>query len=148
MASRKIEDLHPVVKSKIEQWVDNCKYRNVDVLVYCTYRNHHEQDELYKLGRTVVNPTGKSSKKPFGNIVTNAEGGQSFHQFRVAVDAVPTLSGKPLWDDTKQYAIMGEEAKKLGIEWAGNWKTFKEKAHFQYTGGLSLKDLQGGKLPA
>jgi len=31
------------------------------------------------------------------------------------------------------------------LEWAGEWRTFKELAHFQYTGGLTLTDLKNGR---
>mgnify|MGYP003338216528 CR=1 FL=1 len=29
--------------------------------------------------------------------------------------------------------------KKFGLEWAGDWKTFKEYPHFQYRGGLTMR---------
>ena len=135
MASRKIEDLLPVVQTKIKLWLDACNARGINVLVYCTYRDGKEQDELYAQGRTVK-----------GKIITNAKAGQSYHQYKCAWDCVPLVNGKPLWSGTSQYKIMAEEANKLGIEWSGNWKgSLKEVAHFQYTNGLKLSDLQNGK---
>ena len=138
MASRKIEDLLPVVQVKIKSWLSACKERGIDVLVYCTYRDGKEQDALYAIGRTVK-----------GKIVTNAKAGQSYHQYKVAWDCVPMMGNKPLWsgaESTRQYKVMAEEANKFGIEWSGNWKgSLKETAHFQYTGGLKLSDLQNGK---
>jgi hypothetical protein len=38
--------------------------------------------------------------------------------------------------------------KDCGLEWAGDWKTFKEYAQFQYTGGLSRAEIREGKRPA
>jgi peptidoglycan L-alanyl-D-glutamate endopeptidase CwlK len=40
---------------------------------------------------------------------------------------------------------VGTTGESCGLEWAGRWKKFKEMAHFQYTGGLTLTDLQNGK---
>jgi len=39
----------------------------------------------------------------------------------------------------------GEIAESVGLEWAGRWTKFKEMAHCQYTGGLTLADFQAGK---
>lgn len=152
MASRKIEDLQPIARDKFKAWLVDCDRAGIEILVYCTYRSGVEQDELYKIGRTVVG-IGATKAKPMGKIVTNAKAGQSFHQYRVAIDCVPLWKGKAMWSgdlpntpqDDKLYEKMATLAAKYGIEWAGNWKAFKEKAHFQYTGGLTLKDFQMGK---
>jgi peptidoglycan L-alanyl-D-glutamate endopeptidase CwlK len=39
---------------------------------------------------------------------------------------------------------IGKIGESCGLEWAGNWKTFKEFPHFQYTGGLTIAQLQQG----
>ncbi len=137
MASRSLAELLPEVEGIFRLWLDACRKRGVEVLVYCTYRSHEEQDELYARGRTTK-----------GAIVTNAKAGQSWHNFRRAVDAVPLIYGKPDWSyadincdrvpDEEWWRVMVEEARRLGIEWAGDWRTFKEFVHFQFTGGLTL----------
>ena len=134
MASRALSDLVPPARERCLKWQDACRKEGIDVLVYCTFRSSNEQDELYKIGRTLP-----------GRKVTNATGGNSLHQWRCAWDAVPLVGGKPQWNDTDLYRRMGEIAKDFGIEWAGDWKTFKETAHFQYTGGLTLADFKTGK---
>jgi peptidoglycan L-alanyl-D-glutamate endopeptidase CwlK len=133
--SRRLEDLLPVVKAKVECMISECKEVGIDLLVTSTYRDHASQDALYAQGRT----------KP-GKIVTNAKAGQSFHNFRCAVDVVPLVNGKPMWDAKNPiWQQVGAIGKSCGLEWAGDWKRFKEYPHFQYTGGLTLKDLQNGK---
>lgn len=134
MASRSLSDLHPKAREKALLWIDACKAKDIDVLVYCTYRSAAEQDDLYRIGREIP-----------GKRVTNAKGGQSMHQYRVAWDAVPLIGGKPQWSNSELYLRMGEAAEALGIEWAGRWKSFRETAHFQVTQGLTLADFQGGK---
>ena len=134
MASRSLDDLDPHAKSRCSAWLELCRMEGIDVLVYCTYRSSEEQNELYKIGRSLP-----------GKIVTCALGGQSYHQYRCAWDAVPLIAGKPAWSNSKLYKRMGELAGQLGIDWAGLWISFKETAHFQYTGGLSLAQLRNGE---
>ena len=47
-------------------------------------------------------------------------------------------------------ARCGAVAESLGLEWAGRWKgALVELAHCQWTGGLTLADLQAGEtIPA
>lgn len=132
--SRSIDALHPKVKDLAEKFIANCLAQGWEVLIYCTYRDAEAQNELYAQGRT----------KP-GKIVTNAKGGQSMHQYRVAFDWVPMLHGKPQWSNDEAYLKCAEIGEALGFEWAGRWKSFKETAHLQYTDGLTLHDFQQGK---
>jgi peptidoglycan L-alanyl-D-glutamate endopeptidase CwlK len=132
--SRSLDDLHPKVKEMCNLFISSCKKEGIDVIITSTYRDIESQNKLYAQGRT----------EP-GKKVTNARGGQSFHNWRVAFDFVPIVSGKAQWNDTSLFKRCGDIAKSVGLEWAGDWKTFKERAHCQYTSGLSLKDLQNGK---
>lgn len=146
MASRSIDDLHPSVRERALAWKHACGEAGIEVLIYCTYRSAGEQDDLFKIGRTVKGE-GVTAKRPMGRTVTNARGGQSFHQYRCAWDCVPMSSGKAQWNDAATYKRMAAIATKYGIEWAGNWVSFKEQAHFQFTNGLTLAELQQGKIP-
>ena len=133
--SRKLDDLLPPVKVRTEAFIAACDGAGIDLLVTSTYRDVEAQDALYAQGRT----------KP-GLIVTKAKGGQSFHNFRCAVDVVPLVNGKPVWNDSAPiWFKVGELGKAAGLEWAGDWKTFRESPHFQYTGGKTLKQLQDGE---
>ena len=134
--SRQLDDLIPCVWTKAKLWLAECKNEGHDVLVTSTLRDFESQNALYAQGRT----------KP-GKKVTNAKGGQSFHNYGVALDFVPIVHGKADWNNVSNFKAIADIAKKYGFEWAGDWKTFKEYAHIQYTGGLTLKDLQAGKLP-
>ena len=132
--SRKLEDLLPQVRSRVEAFLKAADDAGIDLLVTSTYRDNASQDALYAQGRTAP-----------GRIVTNAKAGQSYHNYRCAVDVVPLRNGKPVWD-TKDpvWQTVGRLGKAAGLEWAGDWKRFKEFPHFQYTGGLTLAQLQQG----
>ena len=133
--SRSFNDLHPRVKALAERFEAECLAIGYDILIYSTYRDNEAQNALYAQGRTTK-----------GNIVTNAKGGQSLHNYRVAFDWVPIFKGKALWNDSVAYAKCGKIGEALGLEWAGRWTgKLKETAHMQYTGGLSLADFQKGK---
>ena len=132
--SRNINDLHTKVTAMASEFINRCKAEGIDVLITSTYRDAESQNELYAQGRT----------KP-GKKVTNAKAGQSYHNWRVAFDFVPVVNGKAQWNDAELFTKCGEIAEGVGLEWAGRWVKFKELAHCQYTGGLSLKDFQAGK---
>ena len=106
--------------------------KGVTVEVISGLRSWAAQAALYASGRT----------KP-GRIVTKAKPGSSWHNYGLAIDLGLFKSGvyldekKPAEAD-KLYAEIGKIAAALGIEWAGNWKTFTETPHFQVTFGMSL----------
>lgn len=136
--SRDINDLAKPVKERVLAFIDACKAEGIDLLITSTYRDAESQDALYAQGRTAP-----------GKIVTNAKAGESFHNYRCAVDVVPLVAGKPQWDSSDPiWAKVGMLGKKAGLDWAGEWKSFKETAHFQYTGGLTLDALKAGKQVA
>lgn len=136
--SRSIDVLHPTVAALCRKHLDACAREGIDLLITSTYRDAESQNALFAQGRTAP-----------GRIVTNARGGQSFHNYRVAYDVVPMQHGKPLWDTTgedgKVWQRVGELGKSVGLDWAGDWISFREYPHFQFTGGLTLADLKAGK---
>lgn len=134
--SRKIEDLTPHVAKLCRAFVAACKKEGIDILITSTWRDNEAQNALYAQGRT----------KP-GKVVTNAKAGQSIHNYKLAFDFVPIVNGKAQWNDLRTFKRAGEIGEKLGLEWAGRWKSFKELAHLQWTGGLSLSQLKAGKRP-
>lgn len=122
MASRRLEDLDPRFRDIFVKWRDRCKAEGLDLLITCTLRSNAEQDELYAIGRT----------KP-GKKVTNAQAGQSAHNYGLALDFVPLENGKPAWSDSHPaWRKAGNIATDLGLEWAGNWHgNMREFPHIQ-----------------
>ena len=131
--SRSLDDLAPPAKQRALAFIAAASAKGIDLLVTSTYRDNESQDALYAQGRSTP-----------GNIVTRAKAGQSWHNWRCALDVVPLVNGKAIWDDQAMWKKVGEIGKSCGLEWAGDWKTFKEFPHFQYTGGLTLAQLQQG----
>ena len=133
--SRSLDELISPAKMRVEKFIELCKENQIDLLVTSTYRDFESQTALYNQGR-----------KTEGKIVTNANAGDSFHNYRCAVDVVPLLNGKPEWDGFNSiWAKVGALGKEAGLEWAGDWLKFKELAHFQYTGGKTIAQLKAGE---
>lgn len=136
--SRDVNHLHPIVKVKALNFLNVCSRHGIDILVTSTYRDIESQNALYAQGRSLPGPK-----------VTNAKGGESYHNYKVAFDVVPLRNGKPVWNTTGLDAALwekiGQIGESFGLEWAGRWKSFKEMAHFQYTKGLNISDFKAGK---
>ena len=134
ISSRSLDDLLPAVKERVEKFINSAKTAGIDLLITSTYRDNASQDALYAQGRTTP-----------GKIVTKAKAGQSWHNYKCAVDVVPIVAGKARWDAKEEiWQQVGVLGKAAGLEWAGDWNRFKEYPHFQYTGGLTLAQLQLG----
>lgn len=115
--------IHPTLWAKAVQLVEACVARGSQYYAISGYRSVEEQNGLYAQGRT----------KP-GAIVTNARGGQSAHNFGLAIDFckdadIQRAGLQPDWN-AHQYEVLAEEAKKLGLE-AGLYWQFKDAPHIQ-----------------
>lgn len=137
----KLEGVHPDLVKVIKEAI---KESPVDFSIVYGVRSTEEQKRLYALGRTVVNPDGKSAKKPLGNIVTQKNGttNKSNHQvkstgFGHAIDLVPYINGKTDWNATNSFKIIAAHvmatAKCLEVKltWGGDWKTLVDLPHFE-----------------
>lgn len=127
MASKDIKDCDEELQKLIALFLEKCKAINFDILIYCTYRSDKEQEELFSIGRTLP-----------GKRITNARAGQSKHNATKngkpaskAFDAVPIKKGKALWNDNNAIELMGSIGESVGLVWAGRWKSFKERVHFE-----------------
>lgn len=122
-----LDQLYPPFRQKVEELLKNTAARGAVYKVTSAVRTFAEQDKLYAQGRTSP-----------GKIITKAKGGQSYHNYGVAVDFARIVNGKADWTPSA-YKILGEEAKKLGLEWGGLWR-FLDLPHVQLP--VKLSDLQ------
>ena len=140
--------LHPVFAAKVLELHLNCLARGAAYFATSGLRTFGEQNDLYALGRTVPN-VDATPQNPMGGTVTNAKGGRSYHNWGLAVDFAldkdTTKAGlQPNWKP-EAYVILGEEARKLGLEWGGDWLSFKDYPHVQLKiskVGLNLAGLR------
>jgi peptidoglycan L-alanyl-D-glutamate endopeptidase CwlK len=137
--------LNSIVEERSQQLVQKAADKGITILITDGFRSSKDQDELYEQGRTAD-----------GNIVTNAKGGESYHNFGLAIDfALETPSGDVIWDmqydgnnnDRPDWNEVVAIAKTLGFKWGGDWKQFKDYPHLEMDFGLSIADLQEGERP-
>lgn len=101
-------------------------------------RTYAQQDALYAKGRTAP-----------GAKVTNAKGGQSNHNFGIALDFGVFKDGKYLDDGTAEQqreaarihrAIGTTLADRHQLVWGGTWKGITDEPHFEIKTGLTLPE--------
>lgn len=125
----------PLVKRRLDLVVKDMTDLGYQVTVFQGYRSFEEQDALYAQGRT----------KP-GAIVTNAKGGDSFHNWGVAADVVFVVNGRPSWANSHPWSTLGKVGKKHGFEWGGDWVGFVDRPHLQMPLTFTLEDFKKGKI--
>lgn len=145
-SAENLKNLHPAVEAGAKDLIrlsHSCY--NIDIRITQGYRTKKQQDALYDQGRSRA-----------GEIVTNARGGESMHNYGLAFDFVQMVDGDISYDleydgnnsgksDWREVAAVG---KALGFDWGGDWKRFVDYPHFEMTFGYSLDDLQAGERPS
>jgi len=133
----RLSKVHPALAERVKTLASNLLNHNINIEVVQGLRTFEQQNALFAQGRTTP-----------GKRVTNARGGQSNHNYGLAVDVCPFKNGQPDWDDDGAFEIIGSEAKKLDLEWGGDWQRFPDRPHLEL-GGLTIKECyhlhrQGG----
>jgi hypothetical protein len=125
--------LHPKVRDTFRAFIEECEAANPETTLRISQglRTFEEQNALFNQGRT-----GK------GPIVTNARGGMSYHNYGLAIDLVE-LDGEnnSVVDWKFDMGTLEPIAQKHGIGWGGNFKSIKDKPHFEITFGLTVMQL-------
>jgi peptidoglycan LD-endopeptidase CwlK len=118
--------VHPLLAAKVRAMAQILSTESIMIRVTQGLRTWDEQAKLYDQGRTTP-----------GEIVTNAQPGQSYHQFGLAVDVVPMTPLGPDWDPTNPvWRRIIEVGKGVGLTSGSMWRTFPDMPHFQLTGVL------------
>jgi hypothetical protein len=131
--SRNISDLKPYVKYLAQRLIDEANKQGLKVLITSTLRDAEYQAYLYSLGRTREGQIVTTLKKP------------AAHGYGLAFDICQNIKGRE-WEDIF-FAKVGKIGVSLGLEWGGNWKSFVDKPHFQFIGGLTNEQIRAGQLP-
>jgi peptidoglycan L-alanyl-D-glutamate endopeptidase CwlK len=115
------------------------RVESLDARAISGTRTYQEQDVLYRQGR---------AGKP-GPVVTYARGGQSNHNFGLAIDiGIFDRSGRYLNGDKPGDLPPYEQAGAFsagvpGLEWGGNWpKKKRDLPHYQLATGLELEEVR------
>lgn len=149
MIADKVSDyrLTTVYPDVAERWLavreEFWDVHNLQLRVSQALRTFQEQWAIYAQGRRkneacqwiVVDP-----KK----VVTNAKGGESLHNYGLALDSA-FMGDDPFLDKSSDAVLLwveyGKICEKNGLEWGGRWKA-PDRPHCERTYGLSLGRLQ------
>lgn len=132
----RLAEVIPALAEKIERLAALCEAdmaftsENATLEVTQGIRTWPEQDALYAEGRTTP-----------GREVTNAQAGQSWHNYGCAVDVAPFINGQqPDWDESHpvwaRIVALGES---LGLRSGVSWK---DEPHFEHTGNYPANPPQ------
>jgi peptidoglycan L-alanyl-D-glutamate endopeptidase CwlK len=140
-SERRLKQLHPAVAAAVIATIADLADKGTVVEVVQGLRTYEEQDALFAKGRTAP-----------GQIVTQARGGESNHNFGLAADLCPFTNDKPDWNAPMAvWAAIGTAAMAHGLEWGGQWKKFLDKPHVQLP-SMTVKECascyQAGGLDA
>jgi hypothetical protein len=129
VTNTRISGLDSRLRIPATDFINAAATQGVNLRITQGFRTFAEQDAFYAQGRTTQ-----------GEIITNAKGGESYHNYGLAFDVVIMQNGKPVWQRLPNN--IGDLGASFGFEWGGNWRTFKDYPHFQMTFGQSFSDLQ------
>lgn len=117
---KRLKQLHPKLSAKVKEIIEAMALQGIEMRVVQGLRTYEEQNILYAQGRTRKGPK-----------VTNAKGGQSYHNFALAADLCPFKDGKPQWENANAFGRLGAVCRSVGLEWGGNWPRFPDRPHVQ-----------------
>ncbi len=125
--------LLPLVQRQADKVLSEMSLLGYEMRITQGFRSIEEQNKLYAQGRTTP-----------GKIVTNAKGGESYHNWGCAVDFVFRKQGYDVPNTVWQ--TFGKIGKKHGFAWGGDWKSFPDKPHLEMTLGYRLSDFTSGRV--
>lgn len=116
---RNISTLLPEAQKAARQWFKLARNEAVnqgyEAKIICGTRTYAEQNDLYR-------------QRPK---VTNARGGQSWHNFGLAWD-FGIFQDRNYLPNHPLYTTLGKLYAKIdGLEWGGTWKSFTDPPHLQ-----------------
>jgi peptidoglycan L-alanyl-D-glutamate endopeptidase CwlK len=125
---KKIASMFPDMRPKVEAVLAGLRERGFQPKIVFAWRSVAVQLELYRKGNTTVKFSFHTAQKKDGT--PNA----------YAVDIIDVrYAWNPSAETAGFWKALGDEGKKQGLYWGGDWKSFKDVAHLQYYDNSKLK---------
>lgn len=128
-----LDQLYFPLVERVLEMLAACRARGADYFAVSGYRSDAEQKVLWTQGRTAP-----------GLVVTQAKPGESAHNFGLAVDFCRDghIDRRGLQQDYRpeSYAILGEEARRVGLVWGGDF-AHPDRPHVNWPGCTTKLDL-------
>ena len=150
--SRLLSELEPVTREMAHRLIGAAAILGMELFIVHTYRSHEEQDALYAIGRSEPGPK-----------VTNAKGGESWHNCETASGAPASRaidvafeemgSQRPTWanqsaEQQERWTLLGVLGGRIGLEWGGlpAVAAAGDLGHFQFRDGMMIEETNGGAV--
>jgi peptidoglycan L-alanyl-D-glutamate endopeptidase CwlK len=112
------------------EFVNQARAEGYPVVLTDGTRTMAEQRRLYAQGRTAP-----------GKIVTNADAGESPHNFGLSIDfAFGDALGKPTWPNDAPWATVAQIGKDLGLVWGGDFRSFTDRPHLETSNWRTIRN--------
>lgn len=132
-----INRLDPAIQDLAKGLLVKAAQDGIELVVVQGLRTNEEQARLYAQGRTAP-----------GAVVTNSPPGSSWHNFGLAFDVAIYNNGKAEWPENEQlWQRIGAIGKSIGLEWGGDFKSIRDRPHFEYHPGMTLSMARAGQRP-
>lgn len=123
-----LDSLHYCLRPLAHNLLEEAARLGYSITVTDFFRSWERQNNLYKQGRNTAGPK-----------VTNAQGGQSYHNYGLAFDIVVNSFD----NDLKRKDALANLGK-IWESWGGVWGgTFGDFGHFEYHPGFTWEDIIG-----
>lgn len=128
---KKLRSMNSQFGAKVTKVLAGLKKRGFQPKVFYGWRSVKVQLELVKKGRSKV-------KFSFHNAQTKDGKPNSY-----AADIIDSRwAWSPAAEKNGFWKALGKEAKKVGLHWGGDWKSFKDWAHIQHYPNSSLTKVR------
>jgi peptidoglycan L-alanyl-D-glutamate endopeptidase CwlK len=132
LVCRDLGQLAPKLNVAARQWIADANADGHDVEVYETLRSAALGRLYFALGRTKA-PTVWKSWHAYGlalDVISSSRGWAvwpEWHWLDIDAGSGEWRGGDPAW-----YEPVVAMAKRYGLHWGGDWRTFKDCPHFQH----------------
>ncbi len=128
---KKIRSMFPAMRPKVEAVLEGLKQRGFQPKVFFAWRSVAVQLELFRKGNTTVKFSFHNAQ--LRNGTPNA----------YAADIIDVrYAWGPGAENSGFWRALGEEGKKQGLYWGGDWTSFKDWAHVQWFPNSKLRDVK------
>jgi len=122
VTDERISMLDPAFQNNAIEFINNVESElGIKLRVTDGYRTIEQQDGLYWVGRS-----GPDDYRP---IRTNAMGGESLHNYGLAIDVVEISGGRVNY--STNWGAIGRIGESMGMDWGGRWTSPVDRPHFE-----------------
>lgn len=128
---KKLLSMNPLLRPKVQATVAALAARAFQPIIFYGWRSVAVQLELYKAGNSKVKFSFHNGQKPDGTPNSYA---------------ADIIDQRYSWTDQAEssgfWKALGEETKKQGLYWGGDWSSFRDWAHIQLVPNVQLEQVK------